>query len=120
MWSTIRSLTNGAIRWNRSPLASPSRSYAAVQKRWRILRVLGRHGGAHATRRSARPAPGHTWPPMALPCQGRAISCLVTRTKETYYYSHNSQTSWLGFEGTGAGSSGAVQSGKGFAPRYGG
>ena len=53
MWSTIRSLTNGAIRWNRSPLASPSRSYAAVQKRWRILRVLGRHGGA--TRLAVRP-----------------------------------------------------------------
>ena len=40
----------------------------------------------------------HTWPPMTLPCQGRAISCLVTRTEETYYYSQNSQTSWLGFE----------------------
>lgn len=101
---------------------TPSRSYAAVQRRWHLLRAFGRHG--RATRLHDSPSgpacSWHTWPPVALPCQGRAISCLVTRTEETYYYSQNSQTSWLGFEWTGAGSSGAAQSGKGFAPRYGG
>ena len=67
-----------------------------------------RRGGTFSERSAAMAGPHdspsgpacswHTWPPMALPCQGRAISCLVTRTEETYYYSQNSQTSWLGFE----------------------